>query len=376
MDMREQDKELEMPSTLGYNLPNKNSSSSKLSSPIGEKSDQQPPQSNTLIFSDPPQTSHLHHNLYTPSLPPNPLQLPQSQRPRRDPDPNPISPPIIITTPRTSLPQPHTTTTAFRYRECLKNHAASMGGHVTDGCGEFMPNGEDGTPESFKCAACDCHRNFHRKEAEGEPQYVLNYHHTYSYKNNRNIIHSPQSHLQFPIPHHHLHGVVAATPSSGPIQPVMLGLGGGPAESSSEDLNMFQTSDGGQLLSVQPPLSSSNKKRFRTKFTQQQKDRMIEFAEKLGWKIQKQDEQELHQFCSQVGVKRQAFKVWMHNSKQAMKKKQIEGGALDDFCDGFYGGNQEFLGEFNGGTCKDFEGSQFTEEGIIHASSKRRCFKL
>nr|KYP53196.1 ZF-HD homeobox protein At4g24660 family [Cajanus cajan] len=145
-----------------------------------------------------------------------------------------------------------------------------MGGHVTDGCGEFMPNGEDGTPESFKCAACDCHRNFHRKEAEGEPQYVLNYHHTYSYKNNRNIIHSPQSHLQFPIPHHHLHG-----------------------------------------------------KRFRTKFTQQQKDRMIEFAEKLGWKIQKQDEQELHQFCSQVGVKRQAFKVWMHNSKQAMKKKQM-----------------------------------------------------
>ncbi|KAL2333713.1 hypothetical protein Fmac_014926 [Flemingia macrophylla] len=331
MDMREQDKELEMPSTLGYNLPNTNSSSSKLSSPIGERSDQQPPQSHTLIFSDPPQTSRLHHNLYTPSLPPNPLQLPQPHRPRRDPDPNPVSPPII-TTPRTAPPQPQpqpqtTTTATFRYRECLKNHAASMGGHVTDGCGEFMPSGEEGTPESLKCAACDCHRNFHRKEAEGESQHVFNYHHhTYPNKNNRNIIHSPQSHLQFPTPHssmhHHLHGVVT-TPSGGPIQPVMLGFGGGPAESSSEDLNMFQTSDGGQLLSVQPPPSSSNKKRFRTKFTQQQKDRMMEFAEKLGWKIQKQDEQELHQFCSQVGVKRQVFKVWMHNSKQAMKKKQM-----------------------------------------------------
>ncbi|XP_022638386.1 zinc-finger homeodomain protein 6 [Vigna radiata var. radiata] len=308
MDMREQDKVIEMPTTLGYNLSNRNSSSSKLSSPIGERNDQ-PPQSQTLIFSD----SHHHH----PLNPPNPLQLPHPHRPRRDPDPTPISPPVI-TTPRT---QPHSTPT-FRYRECLKNHAASMGGHVTDGCGEFMPNGEEGTPESFKCAACECHRNFHRKEPEGESSqhHVLNYHLTYPNKTNRNIvIHSPQSHLQLPTPH--LHGLVA-TPSGGPVQPAMLGFGGTPAESSSEDLNMFQTDDAGQLLSAQPPLSSS-KKRFRTKFSQQQKDKMMEFAEKLGWKIQRQDEQELHQFCSQVGVKRQVFKVWMHNSKQAMKKKQM-----------------------------------------------------
>lgn len=101
------------------------------------------------------------------------------------------------------------------------------------------------------------------------------------------------------------------------------GGGGGAAESSSEDLTMFQydTNAGGQG-SVQPLLSSS-KKRFRTKFSQQQKDRMMEFAEKLGWRIQKHDEQEVEQFCNQVGVKRQVFKVWMHNNKQAMKKKQM-----------------------------------------------------
>ncbi|CAJ1942547.1 unnamed protein product [Sphenostylis stenocarpa] len=320
MDMSEQDKVIEMPSTLGYNLPSRNSSSSKISSPIGERSNQ-PPQSHTLVFSDPPQTTSHHHQHLNPhnSLPQNPLQLSHPHRPRRDPDPSPISPPII-STPRT---QPHsigTFTTTFRYGECLKNHAASMGGHVTDGCGEFMPNGVEGTPESFKCAACECHRNFHRKEPEGESSHVLNYYLTYPNKTNRNIvIHSPQSHLQFPTHHHH--GMMA-TPSGGPVQPAMLGFGGGLAESSSEDLNMFQTDDGGQLLSVQPPLSSS-KKRFRTKFSQQQKDKMMEFAEKLGWKIQKQDEQELHQFCSQVGVKRQVFKVWMHNSKQAMKKKQM-----------------------------------------------------
>lgn len=50
-----------------------------------------------------------------------------------------------------------------RYRECLKNHAANTGGNITDGCGEFMPSGDEGTLEALKCAACNCHRNFHRK---------------------------------------------------------------------------------------------------------------------------------------------------------------------------------------------------------------------
>ncbi|KAE9612981.1 putative transcription factor ZF-HD family [Lupinus albus] len=50
---------------------------------------------------------------------------------------------------------------------------------------------------------------------------------------------------------------------------------------------------------------------------------MMVFAEKLGWKIQKQDEQEVQQFCSQVGLRNQVFKVWMHNNKQALKKRQM-----------------------------------------------------
>ncbi|URE43771.1 ZF-HD protein dimerization region containing protein [Musa troglodytarum] len=34
-----------------------------------------------------------------------------------------------------------------------------------------MPSGEEGTLEALKCSACNCHRNFHRKEAEGESSY-------------------------------------------------------------------------------------------------------------------------------------------------------------------------------------------------------------
>ncbi|XP_057853129.2 zinc-finger homeodomain protein 4 [Cryptomeria japonica] len=63
-----------------------------------------------------------------------------------------------------------------KYRECRKNHAASIGGYAVDGCGEFMPSGEEGTSAALKCAACSCHRNFHRREVEGEPR--CDCHHT------------------------------------------------------------------------------------------------------------------------------------------------------------------------------------------------------
>lgn len=60
--------------------------------------------------------------------------------------------------------------TDVKYMECLKNHAAAMGGTATDGCGEFMPAGEDGSLDALKCSACQCHRNFHRKVIiKGQP---------------------------------------------------------------------------------------------------------------------------------------------------------------------------------------------------------------
>ncbi|CAN4079381.1 unnamed protein product [Withania somnifera] len=55
------------------------------------------------------------------------------------------------------------TVKTVRYVECQKNHAASVGGHVVDGCREYMPESTGGT---LNCAACGCHRNFHRREME------------------------------------------------------------------------------------------------------------------------------------------------------------------------------------------------------------------
>ncbi|KZV54596.1 Mini zinc finger 2 isoform 1 [Dorcoceras hygrometricum] len=51
------------------------------------------------------------------------------------------------------------TVRSVRYGECEKNHAYDIGGYAVDGCREFMPFAE----EEFTCAACGCHRNFHRR---------------------------------------------------------------------------------------------------------------------------------------------------------------------------------------------------------------------
>ncbi|XP_059293186.1 zinc-finger homeodomain protein 6-like [Lycium ferocissimum] len=293
-----QEKDMGMPNPIGYNpshLNQQQESSSPgatklpttpIASSLADKRTNEQIIHGNTIFS-PNQTLDQHNNL-TQSSDPDPLRQVSTTS---------ASDRIIST---------------VRYKECLKNHAASMGGHVLDGCGEFMPSGEEGTPEYLKCAACDCHRNFHRKETEDESQ-TPSHVHRYNINNHHINTQIPPS---LPSPqHHHKYS------HRGHVAPVMMSFGGNtgvPAESSSEDLNMFH---GGQGV-IQPCNYSMSKKRFRTKFSQQQKDKMQEFAEKLGWRIQKQDEQEVQQFCTEVGVKRQVFKVWMHNSKQAIKKKQ------------------------------------------------------
>lgn len=174
----------------------------------------------------------------------------------------------------------------YRYRECLKNHAVNIGGHALDGCGEFMAAGDDGTLDALKCAACNCHRNFHRKESEG------------------------QFHQQITPYYHRPAGYLHVAPPSSHQRPLAL-----PSTSreDQEDMSNPSSSGGGG--------GSGSKKRFRTKFTQEQKEKMLGFAERVGWRIQKQDEATVQQFCAETGVKRHVLKVWMHNNKHTLGKK-------------------------------------------------------
>ena len=199
-----------------------------------------------------------------------------------------------------------------RYRECLKNHAVGLGGHALDGCGEFMPAGAEGTLDGLKCAACNCHRNFHRKEGEGHG----------------GISTSPASAAAmasgdaYMVPHHHQFsqyyrtpaGYLVATQQRPLALPSTSGGGGGNSRDEQDDVSNPSGGSGGYV-------GTASKKRFRTKFTQEQKERMMELAERLGWRIQKHDEQVVQQFCNDTGVKRHVLKVWMHNNKHTLGKK-------------------------------------------------------
>ncbi|KMZ76218.1 Zinc finger-homeodomain protein 1 [Zostera marina] len=206
-----------------------------------------------------------------------------------------------------------------KYRECLKNHAASIGGNATDGCGEFMPSGEEGTMEALKCSACNCHRNFHRREVEGE---------------------SSSFELLYQNRHQHQHG-------GGFKGRKILGKKGVLISGSNTDPFMYRNSGHNSLIPMPSPhhmimplgamqtsdqsdemegvgggFSRPMKKRFRTKFTQDQKDKMLSFAESSGWRLQKQEESVVQQFCQEIGVRRRVLKVWMHNNKHNLQTKK------------------------------------------------------
>ncbi|KAG8047432.1 hypothetical protein GUJ93_ZPchr0008g12250 [Zizania palustris] len=227
-----------------------------------------------------------------------------------------------------------------RYRECLKNHAVGIGGHAVDGCGEFMAAGEEGSIDALRCAACGCHRNFHRKESDfpagvgaAEPSavspaaisaYGASPHHQFSpyYRTPAGYLHHQQ---------HQMAAAAAAAAAGYPQRPLALPSTSHSGHDEGDDMSGMVGPLGPMVISPMvgmslgsaggPSGSGSGRKRFRTKFTQEQKDKMLAFAERLGWRIQKHDDAAVQQFCEEVCVKRHVLKVWMHNNKHTLGKK-------------------------------------------------------
>nr|ABK25143.1 unknown [Picea sitchensis] len=223
--------------------------------------------------------------------------------PHDDRSSNPLNP----TNPRNPMeaaaaPPP---TKVLRYRECQRNHAANIGGHALDGCGEFMPAEDD----ALKCAACGCHRNFHRREVEGDEQPPPTCECCLRKKRGGASSSGPGSpvvpYYPLPLPHG----------SSAPH--MLMALSSGLTESDDPDGNTNNNSNN----NLSHHHHRGMKKRFRTKFSQDQKEKMYMFADKMGWRMQKQDEAIVQQFCNEIGVGKGVLKVWMHNNKHTLGKK-------------------------------------------------------
>ncbi|KAJ6690005.1 hypothetical protein OIU85_006305 [Salix viminalis] len=248
-------------------------------------------------------------------------------------------------------PQQHT---VVSYKECLKNHAASFGGLALDGCGEFMPKptATPQDPASLKCAACGCHRNFHRREPFGPATLMtpaLNW----------TTSPSPGSTSSGPSPSPT--SPASPTPQSFyPSAPHML-----LALSTGHPDDTQLQKQGHSLVMT----SSHGKKRARTKFSREQKERMYLFAEKLGWRMPRgNNDRDVEGFCSEIGVNRNVFKVWMHNNR-SRKEKVSDSYGIDSSNKCGFNVNEELAAGTVNGT--DNKGYSFDNDD--NGSSHDRC---
>ncbi|KAL8124560.1 zinc-finger homeodomain protein 11-like [Apium graveolens] len=230
-------------------------------------------------------------------------------------------------------PPPPQLSPVFGYRDCLKNHAAHMGGHALDGCGEFIPcpASNPADPTSLRCAACGCHRNFHRRDPDLHHQRVMAEFHS----QNRHQPPPPPPPPQAESPNSPSPPPISSSyyPTSAPH--MLLALSSGPQPVAHH--------------TPSPVPHSSSRKRFRTKFTHHQKEKMLEFAGKVGWKIQKRDEGAIAEFCNEIGIERGVLKVWMHNNKSTLGRNESHGNKKSNNGNSSSGSEDKKIREENAG---------------------------
>nr|CAD1842035.1 unnamed protein product [Ananas comosus var. bracteatus] len=176
-----------------------------------------------------------------------------------------------------------------------------------------MPGGAEGSLEALKCAACGCHRNFHRRDGGGDARRAQI---AYGWDQRKPIAAAAPPFPAFlapaplPLPYHAIprrrrrrRSTSTSTSTSTPRRTT-------PGTGAGRGRRRRPARGGGGRRG-----DRGVRKRFRTKFTQEQKEKMQAFAEKLGWRIKKHDDVALQQFCLEIGVDRHVLKVWMHNNK-------------------------------------------------------------
>jgi len=147
------------------------------------------------------------------------------------------------------------------YKHCMRNLTVALGTYTIDGCTKYVAANDASQLEASKllCTTCGCHRSFHWKETLG-----------------------PNPLSTMPMPPQPMTQVAATNCSE-----------------------------------------VKRRKRERTKFTLEQKERMRSLADSLGWRLSNYErDEELERVLEETGVSRKVFKVWMHNHKNEATKVQ------------------------------------------------------
>ncbi|XP_069149151.1 zinc-finger homeodomain protein 4-like [Solanum lycopersicum] len=187
-----------------------------------------------------------------------------------------------------------------KYLECRHNYAARSNGYVLDGCGEFCPTVALQTPESFICAACHCHRNFHRKvevEVEDEAE-------------------SPIISINHPS-----HGTPLVIMDDPPPSQSKVKTGAQLCETSEKNNTNVETKmemDGReiQVKKLKREYNGCSSSSVRIRLDPYQRKRIQNFAnEIMGWKWKKSHEQ-IIPFCDEIGITPNFLKNWINNTRR------------------------------------------------------------
>ncbi|XP_010230244.1 zinc-finger homeodomain protein 9 [Brachypodium distachyon] len=192
------------------------------------------------------------------------------------------------------------------YLDCIRNHAVALGqvGHCLDGCTEFVqPLGS-----RLNCEGCGCHRSFHRR-------------------------------VMFDVS---ISVSVSPTPQPQPPQrqPVPTAVLSGDSSATESDEDDFQRSVPAPQQQRRAPVAVAQQqqqqhypaplpmmvvapeqvKRPRASFTTEQKTKMEELSERIGWFYKQRNRATIEEGCREIGVTSSAFKNWMNNTKTKRNK--------------------------------------------------------
>lgn len=246
------------------------------------------------------------------------------------PTPPPHAPPSILESISRLCPNPKP-----RYGECRKNQAASTGTTAYDGCGEFVS--ADPGEDSPDCAACGCHRSFHLREESTILEALK-----ISPSRFRQIFCSPYGEAaeektkriatDRSSEEEAGRGKRAKTRFTAEQTEEMRSyaekLGWKVSNESRERVKEFCDGIGVTRRKLRVWMNNHSEanvrrlageegvKRFKTKFTADQTERMRSYAEKLTWKVGPEDREETEGFCNEIGVNLNNFMTWMNNHKE------------------------------------------------------------
>uniref|UniRef100_A0ACD6AKJ6 Uncharacterized protein n=1 Tax=Avena sativa TaxID=4498 RepID=A0ACD6AKJ6_AVESA len=198
-------------------------------------------------------------------------------------------------------------------------------------------------PSSLKCAACGCHRNFHRRLPEAPPSpplLALSPVPTHAAPPPRLVqaVHPQQRGEETPENRPPVPGDDYSEDSdegsdyddddnNRPASPLPAPADIPPPGYMSATHMLLKLSTGAPgssttVIASRPSVpapgptdASAARKRIRTKFSPEQKQQMQALSERLGWRLQKSDQAVVQECCREIGVGKGVFKVWMHNNK-------------------------------------------------------------